>query len=128
MENFDKLPALSKYLHLASMICVAGRHRDFDDSAAYHRIVEKGEETEHFHRFASRMVLAALVPLALGICGDVFVVVRKVLDSTLVAVVAAVVTLAVFYELWFGLTLYRRVQRDQEERRATGPSLFGAKE
>jgi hypothetical protein len=41
-------------------------------------------------------------------------------------VVAAVVTLAVFYELWFGLTVYRRVQRDQEERQSS-QGLFGAK-
>ena len=80
--------------------------------AAYHRIVERGEETEHFHRFASRMVVAALVPLALGISAAVYVVVQKVLDSQLVAVVGALVALALFWELWFGLTLYRRTQRD----------------
>ncbi len=53
-----------------------------------------------------------MVPLALGICGDVYVVVNKVLDSQLVAVVSAIVILALFWELWFGLTIYRRTQRD----------------
>jgi len=49
--------------------------------AAYHRIVERGETTEHRHQFASGMILAATIPLALGICGDFFVVLRKVLRS-----------------------------------------------
>src|SRR5205085_7406166 len=80
--------------------------------AAYHRIVEQGEETEHFHRFASKVLVAALVPLALGLSGDVYVVVQKVTDSQLISVVSALVILAVFWELWFGLTLYRRTQRE----------------
>jgi hypothetical protein len=34
--------------------------------AAYHRIVEQGEDTERFHTLASRMVLLALALLAPG--------------------------------------------------------------
>ncbi len=126
MENFDKLPALSKYIHLASLMLVGLSIVLLMTPAAYHRIVEKGEETEHFHRFASRLMVAALVPLALGICGDVYVVVLKVLNSTLIAVVASVVTLAIFYEMWFGLTVYRRIQRDNEKPKTGNPGLFGA--
>ena len=65
--------------------------------AAYHRLVERGEETEHFHRFASKVLVAALVPLALGMAGDVYVVVQKVTESLLVSVVSALVVLAVFW-------------------------------
>ncbi len=111
MESFEKLPAASKYVHLASLCLIALTVVFLMTPAAYHRIVEQGEDTEHFHRFASRMVIAAMVPLALGLCGDVYVVVQKVLDSTLVGVVAALVVLALFWELWFGLTIYRRTQR-----------------
>ncbi len=126
MESFDRLPATSKYVHLASLVCIALSIVLLMTPAAYHRIVEKGEETEHFHRFAGRLVVAALVPLALGICGGIYVVVQKVLASTFIAVVASVVTLAVFYELWFGLTVYRRIQRDHEKPKTGTPGLFGA--
>jgi hypothetical protein len=112
MESFDKLPAVSKYVHLASLALIALTIVLLTTPAAYHRIVERGEETEHFHRFAGRMIVAALVPLALGISSAVYVVVQKILDSELVAVVGALVALALFWELWFGLTLYRRTQRD----------------
>jgi hypothetical protein len=110
-ESFDKLPSGSKYVHLACVGLSALTIVLLMTPAAYHRIVERGQETEHFHRFASKMVVAALVPLALGLSGDVYVVVQKVTDSQLVSIVSALVILAVFWELWFGLTLYRRTQR-----------------
>jgi hypothetical protein len=110
-ESFDKLPSLSKYIHLASLGLNAVAIVLLITPAAYHRLVEEGEETEHFHRFASKVLIAALVPLALALAGDVYVVVQKVSESQLVSVVSALVVLAVFWELWFGLTLYRRTQR-----------------
>src|SRR2546423_1567674 len=111
-ESFDRLPSLSKYVHLACIGLTALTIVLLMTPAAYHRIVERGEESEHFHRFASKVLVAALVPLALGLCGDVYVVVLKVTESHLVSVGAALVTPAVFWELWFGLTLYRRTQRE----------------
>jgi hypothetical protein len=110
-ESFDKLPSLSKYIHLASLGLNAVVIVLLITPAAYHRLVEEGEETEHFHRFASKILIAALVPLARALAGDVYVVVQKVSESQLVSVVSALVILAVFWELWFGLTLYRRTQR-----------------
>lgn len=110
-ESFDKLSPLSKYIHLAALGLNALTIVLLITPAAYHRMVERGEETEHFHRFASKMLVAALVPLALALAGDVYVVVQKVTESQLVSVVSALVVLAVFWELWFGLTLYRRTQR-----------------
>jgi hypothetical protein len=110
-ESFDRLPSTSKYVHLASIGLSALTMVLLMTPAAYHRLVEQGEETEHFHRFASKMLVAALVPLALGLSADVYVVVQKVTDSQLVSVVSALVILAIFWELWFGLTLYRRTQR-----------------
>jgi hypothetical protein len=110
-ESFTQLPAGAKYVHLLSLLMVALTIVLLMTPAAYHRIVERGEETEHFHRFASRFIVAAMVPLALGLSGDIYVVVRKVTDSQVLSIVAGLVALAMFWELWFGLTLYRRTQR-----------------
>jgi uncharacterized protein YneF (UPF0154 family) len=57
------------------------------------------------------MILAAMVALALGICGDFFVVVRKVTESSAVAIAITVSMLVLFFGLWFGFTAYRRRQR-----------------
>ncbi len=110
-ESFDGLPASSKFIHLASLACVALSTLLLMTPAAYHRIVEQGEETEHFHKVAGRLVLAATVPLALGLTGDTFVVVRKVLDSTPAALVAAGLNLLLCLGLWFGMTLAQRARR-----------------
>ncbi|HVF43770.1 MAG TPA: DUF6328 family protein [Pyrinomonadaceae bacterium] len=111
-ESFDKLTSATKYVHLASLGLTALAIVLLITPAAYHRMVERGEETEHFHRFASKVLVAALVPLALGMAGDVYVVVQKVTESLLISVVSALVILAIFWELWFGLPLYRRTQRE----------------
>jgi hypothetical protein len=110
MEAFEKLPLSSRYVHLASLMLVAVSIVLLMTPAAYHRIVERGEMTEHFHNFASRMLIAAMAPLALGVSGDLFVIVRKVTDSATSAVASGIVSLLFFYGLWFGFSLYRRSQ------------------
>jgi DMSO reductase anchor subunit len=116
MEGFEKLPSSSKYVHLLSLVLVALSIILLMTPAAYHRIVERGEETEHFHKFAGRILVAAMVPLALGVSGDLFVVVRKVTESATSATVSAIVSLLFFYGLWFGFTLYRRSRVDSVRR------------
>jgi small-conductance mechanosensitive channel len=85
--------------------------------AAYHRLVEKGENTEHFHRFASRMLIASMVPLALGLCAGFYVVTLKVTGSQTAAVLSAAIMLLFFYGLWFGFTLYVRRQYERRAQR-----------
>ena len=108
-ETFDQLPVWSKYAHLSSLALIAISIILLMTPAAYHRIVEHGEDTEGFHSFAGRMLLAAVIPLALGISGDFFVVVHRITQSVLFAAIAASALLAVFYGLWFVLPIYRRM-------------------
>lgn len=117
-DAFDNLPASSKYVHFVSLCMIALTIILLMTPAAYHRIVEQGEETEHFHTFASRMMLAAMAPLALGVCGDFFVVARKVTDATIFSAMAAGIALALFYGFWFGLTAYWRRERKRYRLRA----------
>jgi hypothetical protein len=109
-EAFPKLPRTSQYVHVACLGLLAMSIVFLMAPAAFHRIVERGEDTERLHRFASAMVLAAMVPLALGIAGDFYIVLAKVLDSPAVAVALAVSSLLVFFGLWFGLTLAIRTR------------------
>jgi Family of unknown function (DUF6328) len=108
IDGFEKLPASSKYVHLASLALMALSIILLMAPAAYHRIVERGEDTEHFHSFASWMLLAAMAPLPLGISGDFFVVMRIVTHSISLSLAACFLILVCFYSLWFGYTLYRR--------------------
>lgn len=110
LEAFDKLPAFSKYVHLVSLCLMGVSVVLLMTPAAYHRIAERGEETEGFHNTASKFLLAAMVTLPVGMCGDLFVVVLKLTQSTAAAAVSALVMLSLFYGLWFGFTIYRKSQ------------------
>lgn len=48
--------------------------------------------------------------LVLGVSGNLFILVRKITESTASAIASAVVSLLFFYGLWFGFTVYRRNQ------------------
>jgi len=110
MEGFDKLPQSSKYIHLISLILMGLCVILLMTPAAYHRIVERGEDTESFHRVASALLLVTMIPLPMGICGDLFVVLRKVTNSISLSLGVALLTLVFFYALWFGFPGYRRAQ------------------
>jgi len=83
--------------------------------AAYHCIVERGEETKRFHHFGSMVLLWSLVPLALGMSGDVYVVARKVTESGTVSALVATLTLILLYGLWFGFALLQRRRHPQDQ-------------
>jgi len=108
MEGFEKLPNISKYVHLISLCLTAASIILLMTPAAYQRIVERGEETEHFHRFAGQTLIAAMAPLALAICGDFFVVVWAVTKSARMAMICGAIMLLLFIGLWFGAPAFWR--------------------
>ena len=115
MDGYERLPSSSKDMHLAAICAIALTIVFLMAPPAYHRIVEGGEDTERFHRFASWMVLLAMVALPLGFAGELWVVVRKQTDSTTAAHLSAAVTLLFFYGLWFVAMLLLRARRDRQQ-------------
>ncbi len=116
MENFDALPETAKYIHLGCLVSTTLSIILLMTPAAYHRVVEGGEETEYFHQFASRFLLAAMVPLAWSVCGDFFVVLWKVTENVVLSATIASLMLVAFYSFWFGYTVYRREHRRTSRR------------
>jgi len=110
MDGFDKLPNSSKFIHMASLALIALTTILLMTPAAYHRIAERGEDTQRVHTVASALLIAAMITLPLGISGDVYVVVNKVTNSAGLSVGCATLALAFFYGIWFGFTTYRRAQ------------------
>ncbi len=107
MEAFDRLPRSLKLIHLVSCALVALSAVWLIAPAAYHRIVERGEDTPHFHDLAAKMLLSAMAALAAGICGDYFVVARKITGSFPVALAGAIALFALFGGLWFAFPVWR---------------------
>ncbi len=107
MDAFPKLPQQVQVVHLASLGFVAFATIVLMAPAAYHRIVKRGEDTERFHAFASRMVLIALALLGPGFCCELYVVLRRAGFQNAALPVAAGMLL-VFYLAWFAAMLVIR--------------------
>ncbi|HLJ55465.1 MAG TPA: DUF6328 family protein [Chthonomonadaceae bacterium] len=117
-ERFDRLGGLDKAVHVASLGAVALSIILLMAPAAFHRIVEHGENSERLHAFSSAMVLASMAFLAIGISGDVFVVVQVVAKSAQQAWAASALTLLAFSSVWFGYMLFRRLGESGAPRHA----------
>ena len=107
-QGFEQLPRSSQVIHFVSLLATIVATVLLITPAAYHRIHEAGEDTEHFHKVASRLLLMALVFLGPGMAGDLFVVIAKVTQSPGVAGASAGLLLLAFYGLWFGVSAWRR--------------------
>jgi hypothetical protein len=110
MTAFYTIPQLWKLLHLASLTAVAVCTILLITPAAYHRIVEQGEDSEMLHHITSRLLLWAMGFLALGICGDFYVVSRMTGLSNPLSIGLASAMLAFFYGAWFGYSYWKKSQ------------------
>jgi len=110
MEAFAKLPRDAQLVHLASLGFITLATIVLMAPAAYHRIVERGRDTERFHGFASRMLLLALALLGPGFSGDLYVVLQRAGHAGAALPVSAA-TLLVFYGAWFGAMFLLRRRR-----------------
>lgn len=105
-NGFDALPSDLKYAHLISLFCVAICILLLLTPVAFHRIVEKGKDTNLLHSLGSYMIVAAMFFLALGLSCDIFVVCAIILGSNQLAFVLSSITLLAFIISWFGITAY----------------------
>lgn len=108
-RGFSELPRWVQWVHLGSLSLLALSTVLLLTPAAYHRIVEGGEETPGFFRVATVLVISSMPPLAVGICGDFFVVIFKMTGSASGALLASALMLGIFTGLWFGYTYFRRL-------------------
>jgi uncharacterized protein DUF6328 len=96
-DSFAKLPRSLQWVHFASLLATLITTILLIAPAAYHRIAESGEETEHFRVIASRLLLVALVFLAPGMAGDLAVIVGKLSGSVALGIKLAAAQLVLLY-------------------------------
>jgi len=78
----DKLTHGQQALHLAATLAVAVAAGLVMTPAALHRQAEPTAVSRRFIATASKFLLLSMVPLALGICADVYLVSHMVLRAT----------------------------------------------
>jgi uncharacterized protein DUF6328 len=108
---FDKLAESSKLAHAFALCSIAVAIILLMAPAALHRITFGGRNTERFHRMGSGFVVAAAVPLALGIGADIYVAVAKAVGSAPIGAAVACALAALLAALWFVQPLALRHKR-----------------
>ena len=121
MSAFYKIPQLWKLLHLASLVCVGVCTVLLITPAAYHRIVEQGEDSEMLHHITARLLLWAMVFLGLGTCGDLYIVSRITGLGNPLSLGLALAMLTFFFGAWFGYTYWKKLH--MHDRRLTESHL-----
>jgi hypothetical protein len=99
-QGFEGLSEISKIVHTFALCCVALTVILLMTPASIHRIGYGGENTERFLRVGSRLVIAAAIPLAAGIAGDIYVAVSKALNWPQAGTLVAIATAALLAGMW----------------------------
>jgi hypothetical protein len=110
-STFEKLPESSRLLHGAALLCVALTVILLVTPAALHRIVWAGEDSEALLQTGGQVTVAALVPLALGMVGDAYVVFTRIMGSPGLGAAAALMAAVLLFGLWLGWPLVARRRR-----------------
>ena len=115
-QSFEQLPSASKIVHAASLFMVGLSVVLLIAPAPYHRIVYAGEDSQDMHRVGSALVTAATVPLALGLVGDVYVVITKTVGTPTAGLIAGSLALVLLIGLWHAYPLVAAYLRNRTAR------------
>jgi uncharacterized protein DUF6328 len=96
----DNLTSAERIVHLAAIVLVTIAIVLVMAPAAVHRHMNPRSITFRFIVISSRLLMASMVPLAIGICLDVYLVARLIVGSATIAGVIAVPLFAVFIVFW----------------------------
>jgi hypothetical protein len=105
MKSFETLPATAQTVHFVALALVAVTVVLLIAPAAIHRIAFEGADDPRFLRLASRLVTAALIPLALGIASELYVAGIRLLPGSPAVVWIAAGAACVLLGFWYGLPL-----------------------
>ena len=103
-DGFDhKLAPPERQLHFLALFLVALSAAFVMAPAAIHRQSQQREVSERFIWLSSLLVRISMLPLALGLTLDVYLIARIVFEASAVAAAFAAILLAVLLLLWIVL-------------------------
>ena len=107
----ERLSHAEKYTHLFAIGLIAFAIALIMTPATLHRRSGATRIDRKFLSRSSRLLLASMVPLALGICLDFYLVARIIIESVAVPLLMTLVLLSIFAWLWFLLPKKRITSR-----------------
>ena len=82
--------------------------------AAVHRTVDPFSVSEAFIRLSTRLLLSSLLPLAISISIEIFLIGKLIMDGWLVGITSGLLAFILFLSLWVGLPLIQRRERGRQ--------------
>ena len=99
----EQLSSMERMLHLIAIVLVTIAIALVMTPAALHNQTEPLAVSSRFIRISSRLLMASMAPLALGLCLDIYLVARVIVGTRGVAATVAASLLGVFIVLWLVL-------------------------
>src|ERR1043165_7135349 len=101
---FDqKLTSLEQRLHLLAIVLIGVAIAMIMTPPAFHRQTGPQHVTEQFIHLGTRLLLISMVPLALSIGLDLYLISRLILNNVLTSLLLTIGLLLIFFLLWFVL-------------------------
>ena len=113
---FTRLPGEAKLVHVAALLCVALTIILLMAPAAIHRLAFDGEDRPQILHLGSGLVTAALLPLSLGLAGDIYVAVGHSLDNEALGIATGVAILTLLLGIWYVWPLLVRARNAAKRR------------
>ena len=111
-QRFNELTAGERRIHYIAVLLIALAIGLIMTPAAYHRQVEPGSVSGYFVRLASRLVAIAMLPLAVALCLEVYLLGRVILGDRMTSFVVAGLLLLIFVGLWYSFLVGGGPQKD----------------
>jgi hypothetical protein len=106
----EKLGDLEQHLHIAAIVFVVIAIGMVMAPAAYHRQTSPMHVSDHIVRISTNLLKWGMLPLAIALCIDLYVVSVVVIDATIAAAIA-ILMLMLLLVLWYGLARTKGLQR-----------------
>lgn len=108
-ERFEKaVDAIGKSLHLAAIIFVVCAIALIMTPAALHRMTDPRTVSERYLNICTRLILAAMAPLATAIVIETWLVANILLERPVIAIGCAAACGAAFIVFWWTLPMTQR--------------------
>jgi len=108
-QRFEEMGPLPRYCHLAAlMLVVVVAIGLVMAPAAWHRLASPEHVTEDLVRLSSKLISAALLPLAIAVAVDVGVVIQLCTSAASLSLPGAALALMILAVLWFFAPMSRR--------------------
>lgn len=114
-NGFDKLFSFLKNMHIVSLLIVTITTILLLSITSFHRIAEKGKDTNRLNIWGSSILEISLITLVFGISLDIYVIIMAANRSSYMAFLGMLTVFIFALCIWFFIPLLLRAKDDSHD-------------